>query len=133
MATGEITPKELERQAGNSFVGKAWRAYLALLSGGLTSASTTAAWDALKLTTGGASELSGTIGAGSFDAGTGKFNLPSLMLEWTGTGGGFTYDRLILIVDNATYPHSIISEPSPVVVMAGDPVSYELELAHKGS
>lgn len=130
MATTTISQKELERLAGAAYEGKSYRVSLGYNNtSGLTSESTTAAWDAVKLSGNGYADVTGTIATGSYDATDQRYEMPLISAEFAASGGSLTYDTLYLVVDNNTYVHSITVE-SPVVVLAdGTSVLYRLQLA----
>jgi hypothetical protein len=47
----------------------------------------------------------------------------------TATGAGFTYDAIVLQVDNRTYPDRVILLPTPDTLQSGQSKSYSLLLA----
>lgn len=124
--TAVITPKELERQATAAFVGKPWRVFLALRQDtGLGITSTIAAWTAEKVpATNGYADATGTIAAGAYNATTAAYELTALTAAFTATGAGYTYDSVIIQVDNAAYPHSVILFDAPITLAAGQSKEY---------
>jgi hypothetical protein len=121
-----ITPKELERQATEAFIGKSWRVFLALRQGtGLSVTSTSAAWTAEKVpTANGYTDATGTIAAGTYNTTTAAYELAALTATFTSTGAGYSYDSVIIQVDNATYPHSVILFDAPIFLAAGQTKVY---------
>lgn len=126
-----VTPKELERQAVAAFQGKPWKVFLALRQDtGLGVTSTIAAWNAEKLSfTNGYNDVTGTIGTGSYNSGTTAYELPTITATFTATSGGFTYDSLIVQVDNNTHPHSVGLFSEPITLAAGQTKAYSIVLA----
>lgn len=121
-----VTPKELERQAVAAFQGKAWRVFLALRQGtslGLT--STIAAWTAEKVpTANGYADVTGTVGTGTYNNSTAAFELPALVATFSATGAGYSYDSIIVQIDNSTFPHSVELLTTPIALAAGQSKTY---------
>lgn len=126
-----VTPKELERQAAAVFHAKPWRVFLALRQDtGLGVTSSISAWTAEKLASAnGYADVTGTIGTGNYNSGTASFELPTLTATFTATGASFTYDSLIVQIDNATYPHSVGLFDEPITLAAGQSKTYSIVLA----
>lgn len=125
--TTTISAKELERQAKAVFEGKAYKLFLAT-QGALTPESTAALWEAAEATGGGYAAATGTIGAGSYNTGTARYELPVITGAFTATGGGFTYDTVCLKIGAELYLHSIAVESPSIVMAAGQSKSYTLTL-----
>jgi hypothetical protein len=126
-----ISPDALGRQAQLTYEGKAYKMLLAYRNGTvLTQASLMSAWNAVKLSTGnGYAEVTGTIGTGSFNSGNARYELPQFQLALTASGSGFTYDAIVLQVDNRTYPDRVVLLPTPETLQAGQSKTYVLLLA----
>ena len=126
-----ISPDALGKQAQLTYEGKTYRMFLALRGGTvLTQASLISAWNAVKLAAeNGYAELTGTIGTGSFNSGNARYELPAFTMALTATGSGFTYDAIVLQVDNRTYPDRVMLLPTPDTLQAGQSKSYVLLLA----
>ena len=126
-----ISPDALGRQAQLTYEGKSSRMLLAYRNGTtLTQASLMSAWNAVKLSAGnGYAELTGTIGSGSWNSGNARYELPQFQLALTATGSGFTYDALVLQVDNRTYPDRVVLLPTPETLQSGQSKTYVLLLA----
>lgn len=126
-----ITPKELERQAGLAFLGKAFEVFLAYDPGAtLGTGSTVTAWKALQLAaTNGYAAVNGTIGAtGTYNTTQGRFEVPAITAQFSGTGTGFIYNCMILVVAAATYPHSVTRWSSDQALLASQSRSYVINL-----
>jgi hypothetical protein len=130
-ATLTITPKELERQAGLAFTGKSFKAFLAYDPGAaLSVASTTSAWEAVELATAnGYAAVTGAISSGgSYNTTQGRFEIPAITAQYTGSGVGYVFDCLVLVVDGATYPHSVTRWSSDQSLFSGQTRSYVINL-----
>ena len=126
-----ISPDALGRQVQLTYEGKTYKLLLAYRNGAvLTQASLMSAWNAVKLTAGnGYAEQTGTIGTGSWNSGNARYELPQFTYSLTATGSGFTYDAILLQVDNRTYPDRVILLPTPETLQSGQSKSYVLLLA----
>lgn len=130
MATTTISQKELQRLAEAAYEGKPYRVSLGYNNTtGLTSESTTAAWDAVKLSGNGYADVTGTIATGSYDATDQRYEMPLIEAEFAATGGSLTYDTLYVVIDSYTYVHSITVESPAVTLADGTSVLYRLQLA----
>jgi hypothetical protein len=121
-----VTPKELERQAVAAFQGKAWRVFLALRQGtSLDITSSISAWTAEKVpTANGYADVTGTVGTGTYNGTTAAYELPALVATFTATGAGYSYDSIIVQIDNSTYPHSVELLTTPIALAAGQSKTY---------
>lgn len=126
-----ISPDALAKQAQLTYEGKSYKMLLAYRNGVvLTQTSLMSAWNAVKLATGnGYAEVTGTIGAGAWNSGNARYELPNLTMALTAAGSGFTYDAIVLQVDNRTYPDRVILLPTPETLQSGQSKSYVLLLA----
>ena len=126
-----ISPDALGKQAQLTYEGKAYKLLLAYRNGAvLTQNSLMSAWNAVKLTAGnGYAEQTGTIGTGNFNNGNARYELPQFTYSLTASGSGFTYDAILLQVDNRTYPDRVILLPTPETLQSGQSKSYVLLLA----
>jgi hypothetical protein len=126
-----ISPDALAKQAQLTYEGKSYKMLLAYRNGVvLTQASLMSAWNAVKLAAGnGYAEVTGTIGTGAWNSGNARYELPVLTMALTATGAGFTYDAIVLQVDNRTYPDRVILLPTPDTLQSGQSKSYSLLLA----
>ena len=126
-----ISPDALGTQMQLAYEGKAYKMLLAYRNGEvLTQASLMTAWNAVKLAAGnGYAEVTGTIGTGSFNSGNARYELPQFTMSLTATGSGFTYDSILLQVDNRTYPDRVLLLSTAETLQAGQNKSYVLLLA----
>lgn len=130
MATTTISQKELQRLAAEAYEGKSYRVSLGYKNtASLTSESTTAAWDAVKLSGNGYADVTGTIATGSYDATDQRYEMPQISAEFAASGGSLTYDTLYVVIDSNTYVHSITVESPAVTLADGSGVLYRIQLA----
>jgi hypothetical protein len=126
-----ISPDALGKQAQLTYEGKTYKLLLAYRNGTvLTQASLMSAWNAVKLSAGnGYAEQTGTIGTGSFNSGNARYELPQFTMALTATGNGFTFDAIVLQVDNRTYPDRVVLLPAAETLQVGQSKTYVLLLA----
>jgi hypothetical protein len=126
-----ISPDALGKQAQLTYEGKTYKLMLTYRNGAvLTQASLMSAWNAVKLANGnGYTEKAGTIGTGSFNSGNARYELPQFTLSLTASGSGFTFDAIVLQVDNRTYPDRVVLLPTARTMQAGQSESYVLLIA----
>jgi hypothetical protein len=130
MATTTISQNELARVSAVAYEGKSYRVSLARnATEELTAESSTAAWDALKVSGNGYSDLTGTIGTGSYVSGTARYEMPLITAEFNASGGAIVYDTVYVVVDNSTTVHSITVESPEVTLADGTGVIYRITLA----
>jgi hypothetical protein len=125
-----ISTKELERQAALVFEGETLKVMLCQVGvTGYTAESTVANWQSVEVSGGGYARYSEVIGTGSYNGTAGVYQLPAIDAEFTATGAGFTYDRIVLYIDGATYPHSVMVEDPNIVLLAGQVQTYRIDLS----
>lgn len=129
MATTTISQKELARVSAAAYEGKSFRVSLANNTTSLTSESTTAAWDAIKLSGSGYADVTGTIGTGSYNATTARYEMPYLEATFAASGGSLTYNTVYVVVNSNTYVHSINVESPSITLADGSSVLYRITLA----
>jgi len=127
--TTTISTKELERQAALVFEGKTLKVMLCQVGAtGYTAESTVANWQSVEISGNGYVRYSEVIGTGSYSGTAGAYLLPTIDAEFTATGAGYSYDRVVLYIDSATYPHSVIAEDPNITLLAGQTQTYRLNL-----
>jgi hypothetical protein len=129
--TTTISQAELGRVAEAAYEGKAYRVSLGYNNTtGLTANSTVAQWDAVKLSGNGYADSTGTIGAGTYNATTARYELPQIAVTFTASGGNWTYDTLyVVITDGGTdVVHSIVVENPTVTLVDGGSITYRVVL-----
>lgn len=132
----QISSAELGRVWAAAYQGLTARLCLALNTGGLTKASTTAQWDALELSGNGYSRVSWTIPAGSFDATADRFQPAQQLCSFTASanGAGLTYDTVYLVLGSGspttwqTAIYGLFVESPNIALAPGAPRSYRVQL-----
>lgn len=127
--TATISQKELERQAGLCFEAESYTVFLANNTTSLTAQSTYTSWVAAAPSGGGYAAVTGTIGTGSYNGTTNRYELPTITATFTATGAGFTYNTVCLRIASSTYLHSIVVENPSITLLAGQSKTYTLLLA----
>lgn len=124
-----ISTKELQRVAVAAYEGQTLKVMLCSVGAtGYTAESTVADWQTVEASGNGYARYSTTIGTGTYDALEGRYELPDIDAAFSATGAGYTFDRIVLYIDGATYPHSIITESPNIVLLAGQTQTYRLSL-----
>jgi hypothetical protein len=127
--TTTISTKELERQAALAFEGETLKVMLCQVGlTGYTAESTVANWQSVEVSGNGYVRYSELIGTGSYSGTAGAYLLPTIDADFTATGAGYSYDRVVLYIDGATYPHSVIAEDPNITLLAGQTQTYRLDL-----
>lgn len=127
--TTTISTKELERVAALAYEGKTLKVLLASVGAtGYTAQSTVANWQSVEVSGNGYVRYSALIGTGSYSGTAGAYLLPTIDAAFTATGAGYSYDRVVLYIDGATYPHSVITENPNITLLAGQTQTYRLNL-----
>jgi hypothetical protein len=128
--TAIVPQRELAYQADLAFEGETFKLFLALNSGSLTAESNLSAWEAVECSGGGYAAATGTIGTGSWNGTTGRYEPPILTITVTATGGGFSYDSIVLKVGTTrTHVANLTTLPSTVALAAGQSRTYQVQLA----
>lgn len=127
-----ISTKELERVASLAYEGETLKVMLCNVgTSGFNAQSTVADWQSVELpSANGYVRYSEVIGTGSYSVPDGRYNLPTIDAQFTATGAGYSYTRVVLYIDGATYPHSIISEDLGLTLLAGQVQTYRLILVN---
>lgn len=124
-----ISTKELQRQAELCFEGQTLKVMLANVGAtGYTAESTVANWQSVEVSGIGYTRFSTTIGVGSYSNSLAAYTLPSIDAAFTAGGSGWGYDRIVIYIDGATYPHSIIAENPTIFLQTGQTQTYRLFL-----
>lgn len=124
-----ISQKELQRQASLALESKAYTIFLANNTTSLTSESTYSAWNAVKASGTGYADVTGTLGTGSYNSTTARWELPSITATFTCSSGTYTYNTVCLRIGTETYLHSINVESPSITLAAGQSKTYTIVLA----
>jgi hypothetical protein len=128
--TTTISPKELERVAAGAYESETLKVMLCQVAlTGFDENSTVADWQSAELAeANGYTRFSEVIGTGEYNNSTSRYVLPAIDAEFTASGVGYSYDRVVLYIDGATHIHSIIVEDPNVVLAPGQTQTYRLTL-----
>ena len=127
--TTTISTKELQRQAALVFEGETLKVMLCQVGlTGYTAESTVANWQSVEVSGNGYVRYSEVIGTGSYSGSAGAYILPIIDAEFTSTGAGYNYDTIVIYIDGATYPHSIMTEDPNIVLLGGQTQTYRITL-----
>ncbi len=127
--TTSISQKELERVAALAYEGETLKVMLCSVGAtGYTAQSTVTNWQSVEKSGNGYVRFSQVIGTGSYNATTGRYEIPDIDAAFTATGSSYTYDRVVLYIDGATYPHSVLTEDPNIVLAVGQTQTYRLSL-----
>jgi hypothetical protein len=127
--TTTISTKELQRVAAAAYEGETLKVMLCQVAlTDFTAESTVAQWITTEISGNGYVRYSELIDPGAYSATDGRYNLPVIDVEFTATELGYTYDRIVLFIDGATHPHSVITEDPNIVLLPGQSQTYRLTL-----
>lgn len=124
-----ISQKELKRQSEAALEGKAYRVFLATNTGSLTSESAYTAWHAEVPTGTGYADVTGTIGSGSYNNTTARWEAPQITATFTCSGGSYSWDTVCVRIGTETYLHSIAVESPAITLASGQSKTYTLVFA----
>lgn len=128
--TLSISTKELQRVAALAYEGETLKVMLCNVGAtNYTAESTVANWQSVEVpATNGYVRFSTSIGTGSYDNNSGSYVMPDIDAAFTASGVGYSYDRVVIYVDGATYPHSVITESPNIALVAGQTQTYRISL-----
>jgi hypothetical protein len=127
--TVDLSPEELARVAGVAYEGETLKVMLCVSGiSGYTSENTVTEWQSLEIAGNGYARYSEVIGTGSYNTTTGRYELPQIDAVFTADGGVISYDKVVLYIDGATYPYSVLTEDPNVVLVDGQTQTYRLNL-----
>ena len=128
--TVQQSTKELARVANLAYEGETIKVALCNVgSTGYTAESTVTNWLTTELSGNGYSRFSLLLPTGAYDSVDARYEVPSFDAVFTASGSGFTYDRIVVYVDGATYPHSVITENPNIAIVAGQSKTYRILLS----
>ncbi len=127
--TTTVSQKELARVANLAYEGETLKVMLCSVGAtGYTAESTVANWQSVEKSGNGYVRFSSVIATGSYDATDARYEIPALDAAFTATGAGYTYDRIVVYIDGATYIHSLIVEDPNIALAAGQTQTYRIQL-----
>jgi len=127
--TVTISQRELKRIAALGYEGETLKVMLCSVGAtGYTSESTVANWQSVEKSGNGYVRYSEVIATGSYDAVDARYEMPAIDADFTATGAGYTYDRVIIYIDGETYIHSLIVEDPNIALAASQTQTYRVTL-----
>jgi hypothetical protein len=127
--TTTISQRELARVANLAYEGETLKVMLCSVGvSGFTAESTVANWQSVEQSGNGYVRYSTTVGTGSYDAVDARYEMPAIDAAFTATGAGYTYDRIVVYIDGATYIHSLITEDPNIALAPGQTQTYRIQL-----
>lgn len=127
--TTTLSQKELARVANAAYEGETLKVMLCSVGAtGYTAESTVANWQSVEKSGNGYVRFSSVIATGAYDATDARYEMPDIDAAFTATGAGYSYDRIVVYVDGATYIHSLIAEDPNITLAAGQTQTYRIQL-----
>ena len=127
--TVQQSTKELARIADIAYEGETIKVALCNVgSTGYTAETTVTNWLTAELSGNGYTRYSLVLSAGSYDSGDARYEIPYFDATFTASGSGFSYDRIVVYVNGATYPHSVITENPNIALAPGQSKTYRIQL-----
>jgi len=124
-----ISQRELKRVAALAYEGETLKIMLCSVGvSGFTSESTVANWQSVEQSGNGYVRYSEVIATGAYDAVDARYEMPAIDADFTATGAGYTYDRIVIYIDGETYIHSLITEDPNIALAAGQTQTYRIAL-----
>jgi hypothetical protein len=128
--TVTISQRELARVANLAYEGETIKVMLASVgASGFTAESTVTNWQSVEKSGNGYVRFSQVIATGAYDATDARYEIPAIDAAFTTTGAGYSYDRIIIYIDGATYIHSMIVEDPNISLAAGQTQTYRVALS----
>jgi hypothetical protein len=127
--TTTISQKELERIAGLAYEGETLKVMLCSVGvTGYTANSTVANWQSVEKSGNGYVRYSAAIGTGAWNGTALAYVMPDIDAAFTCSGTSYSYDTVVIYIDGATYPHSIITESPNIALAVGQTQTYRISL-----
>lgn len=124
--TTTISTKELQRIAQLAYEGKTLNVMLCN-SAATTVDRSVSTWQSEEVTATGYARFSQAIGTGTYNATTGRYELPVINASFTAVNP-YSYNRVVLYIAGATWPHSVLQENPAASVAPSQTVTYRLTL-----
>jgi hypothetical protein len=127
--TVSLSQKELKRVAELAYEGETVKVMLCSAGiSGFTAESTIANWQTVEQSGNGYARYSEVVGTGAYNVSTSRYEVPAIDAAFSATGAGYSYDRIIIYIDSATYIHSLIAESPNITLAAGQAQTYRIKL-----
>ena len=127
--TVSLSQKELKRVADLAYEGETVKVMLCSAGiSGFTVESTVANWQTVEKSGNGYVRYSEVAGAGAYNVLTSRYEIPAIDAAFSATGAGYSFDRIIIYIDSATYIHSLIVESPNITLSSGQTQTYRIKL-----
>ena len=124
-----VSQKELQRIASLSYEGKTLKVMLCNIGvNSYNSQTNISTWQTIELSGNGYVRYSEIITTGTYNTTSGRYELPSINAQFSASGAGYSYDRVVLYIDGESFPHSVITESPNITLVAGQTQTYRLSL-----
>lgn len=121
--------KEQARVAAAAYEGQGIRVALCNVGAtGFTAESTVANWLSVEVSGNGYVRYALTLGTGTYDSTDARYELPFFDATFTATGAGFSFDRVVVYINGATFPYLVGTEAPNIVLAAGQTKTYRFQL-----
>lgn len=128
--TLSISQKELQRVAALAYEGETIKVMLCSVGDtAFTAQSTVANWQSVEKSGNGYVRFSQVIAVGVYDATDARYEMPAIDAPFAATGAGYSYDRIVIYIDGATFVHSVITEDPNITLAAGQTQTYRINLS----
>lgn len=127
--TVSLSQKELKRIADLAYEGETIKVMLCSAGiSGFTVESTVADWQTVEQSGNGYVRYSQVVATGAYNVSNGRYEMPAIDAAFSATGAGYSYDRIIVYIDGATYIHSLIAENPNITLASGQTQTYRIRL-----
>ena len=127
--TVSLSQKELKRVADLAYEGETIKVMLCNAGvSGFTVESTVADWQTVEQSGNGYVRYSQVVATGAYNVSNGRYEIPAIDAAFSATGAGYSYDRIIVYIDGATYVHSLIAESPNITLSSGQTQTYRAKL-----
>jgi hypothetical protein len=127
--TTTLSQKELARVANLAYEGETIKVMLCNAGvSGFTVESTVANWQTVEQSGNGYVRYSQVVATGAYNVSNGRYEIPAVDAAFSATGAGYSYDRIIVYIDGATYVHSLIVESPNITLSSGQTQTYRVKL-----
>jgi hypothetical protein len=128
--TTTISQKELARVAALAYEGRTIKVMLCSVgTTGFTSNSTAAEWQSAEISGNGYARHTEVLAEGAYDVTDARYEVPSIDAEFSSSGLGYSYDRIVIYIDGETYIHSLITESPNIALAPGQTQTYRISIA----
>lgn len=128
--TAQLSQKELQRIADVAYEGETLKVMLCNVgTSGYTAESSVANWQSVEVSGNGYVRYSTAIAAGTYNAINARYEMPAINAAFTATSPGYSYDRIVVYINGATYVHSVLAESPNITLLAGQTQTYQILLA----